>query len=146
MARPLLQLSVVTHLRELLGSGFAGMVGTALDVGALVLLVEHTPLSIPAATFLAATAGAVACFLLNKHVAFRDHSRVTLPQIARFGIVAVAAALLLALAMQLVAVDLRVPYLAAKAMCAAGVFIAWTYPAQRRLVFRHRRPTPAPAV
>jgi hypothetical protein len=43
--------------------------------------------------------------------------------------------------MKIVAVDLRVPYLAAKALCAAAVFVAWTYPAQRRLVFR--RPVPA---
>jgi len=28
-----------------------------------------------------------------------------------------------------------VPYLAAKALCSLAVFAAWTYPAQRRLVF-----------
>lgn len=134
--------SVVKNLREMLAAGFGGVVGTTLDVFALVLLVERAGLSIPVATFLSATAGAVVCFLLNKHVAFRDRSKITLPQVARFGVVAVGAAFLLAVAMKLVAVDLRVPYLAAKALCAAAVFVAWTYPAQRRLVFKR----PAPAV
>jgi hypothetical protein len=44
----------------------------------------------------------------------------------------------MALAMQLVAVKLGVPYLLAKLICAATVFAVWTYPAQRRLVFRRR--------
>jgi putative flippase GtrA len=136
---------LVKNLRELLAAGLGGAVGTTIDVCALVLLVEQARLSIPLATFLSATAGAGVCFLMNKRIAFRDRSRVTLPQIARFGLVAVAAAFLLALAMKLVAVDLRVPYLAAKALCAATVFLAWTYPAQRRLVFK--RPAPvSPAV
>jgi putative flippase GtrA len=38
--------------------------------------------------------------------------------------------------MQLVAVDLHVPYLLAKSICAAVVFVLWSYPAQKRLVFR----------
>jgi hypothetical protein len=42
----------------------------------------------------------------------------------------------MALAMHLVAVTLGVPYLVAKLICAAVVFAAWTYPAQRRIVFR----------
>jgi putative flippase GtrA len=75
-------------------------------------------------------------FLLNKHFAFRDRSRINRRQLARFGLVAVATALLMAGAMQLVAVELGVPYLIAKLLCAAVVFAVWTYPAQRRLVFR----------
>jgi putative flippase GtrA len=54
----------------------------------------------------------------------------------RFGLVAVVTAIWMALAMQLVAVELGVPYLLAKLICAAVVFAVWTYPAQRRLVFR----------
>lgn len=121
--------------RELLAAGLGGAIGTVTDVAVLVLLVELRAFSIPVSAFLAAAAGAVVCFLMNKHVAFRDRSKVTLSQVARFGLVAVAAALLMALAMRIVAVDLRLPYPAAKALCAAIVFIAWTYPAQRRLVF-----------
>jgi putative flippase GtrA len=101
----------------------------------LVLLVQHGVAIAPAA-FLGASAGAVTCFLLNKYVAFRDRSRVTMRQLVRFGLVAVATALLMALAMELVAVQLGVPYLLAKLACSATVFLVWTFPAQRRLVFR----------
>lgn len=128
----------------MLAAGLGGAIGTVLDFAALVLLVELGGRSIPVSTFLASTVGAAACFVMNKHVAFRDRTPVTLRQVARFGLVAVAAALLMACAMKIVAVDLRLPYPAAKVLCAAIVFVAWTYPAQRRLVFV-RRPVPAAA-
>ena len=103
----------------------------------LVLLVEHgTPIAL--AAFFAAAAGAVVCFTLNKYIAFRDRTPVTVEQIGRFGIVAVATALLMALAMELFAVKLRVPYLLAKLVCSAVVFAVWTYPAQRLRVFLPR--------
>ena len=135
----------VKNPREMFTAGLGGAIGTAIDFAVLVLLVELAHASIPMAAFLAASAGAVVCFVLNKYIAFRDRSPVTLHQIGRFGLVAVAAALLMACAMRIVAVDLGVPYPAAKVLCAAMVFVAWTYPAQRRLVFA-RRPEPAPAV
>jgi putative flippase GtrA len=133
----------VKNPREMLAAGLGGAIGTVIDFSALVLLVELGRVSIPVAAFLAASAGAVVCFVLNKHLAFRDRAPVTLHQIGRFGIVAVAAALLMALAMRIAAVDLGLPYPAAKVLCAAIVFVAWTYPAQRRLVFVRR---PATAV
>jgi putative flippase GtrA len=128
--------------RQLLAAGLGGALGTAIDFAVLVLLVERIRFSIPLSAFLAANSGAVVCFLMNKHVAFRDRTPVTLRQVGCFGFVVVAAALLMALAMRIVAVDLHVPYVAAKVLCAALVFVAWTYPAQRRLVFV-RRPAPA---
>ena len=110
-----------------------------LDVGVLVLLVEHhTPVA--AAAFCGAAAGAAMNFVLNKYLAFRDRSPITGRQLARFGRVAVATAALMAIAMQIVAVELGVPYLFAKLLCAAAVFAVWTYPAQRRLVFRRAVP------
>lgn len=134
----------VSKPREMFAAGLGGAIGTAIDFAVLVLLVELTRMTIPASAFLGALSGAAVCFVLNKHLAFRDRSPVTLQQVARFGFVAVAAALLMAGAMRIVAVDLRLPYPAAKALCAALVFLAWTYPAQRRLVFA-RRPTSASA-
>ncbi|MBC7975570.1 MAG: GtrA family protein [Myxococcales bacterium] len=125
------------NLRQLAAAGVSGAVGTGLDIAVLVLLVEHG-VRVPVAAFLGATAGAGINFALNKYVAFRDRSRIDVPQIARFGLVTVATAILMAGAMQLVAVDLGVPYLLAKLLCAAVVFAVWTYPAQRRLVFRRR--------
>ena len=123
------------NLREAVGSGACGALATGVDVSALVLLVHHhTP--VPAAAFVGAFAGAVTNFVLNKYVAFRDPRPVTTHQLARFGIVAVASALLMALLMEIVAVKLHVPYLLAKLVCAALVFAGWTYPAQRRVFGR----------
>ena len=135
LARRLLYLWVVNNVRQLAAAGMGGAIGSALDVAVLVLLVEHGT-RVPVAAFCGAAAGAVLNFALNKYIAFHDHSRITAPQLARFGSVAVATAILMALAMQLVAVTLGVPYLLAKLICAAAVFAVWTYPAQRRLVFR----------
>ncbi len=81
--------------RELLAAGFGGAVGTGIDLAVLVLMVKHG-VTVPVATFLAALAGAATNFLLNKYVAFQDHSPIDLRQLARFGFVAVAAALLMA--------------------------------------------------
>lgn len=133
----------VKNAREMLAAGFGGVVATVCDVVALVLLVEVLQVAIPVSAFLASAVGAAACFLLNKHVAFRDRTPVTLSQVVRFGFVAVATACLMAVMMKLVAVDLRVPYLAAKLICAATIFVAWTYPAQRRLVFVRREISPS---
>jgi putative flippase GtrA len=76
---------------------------------------------------------------MNKYIAFRDRTPITWQQLGRFGAVAVTTALLMALSMQLVAVELGVPYLLAKLICAVLVFVAWGYPAQRRLVFEPAR-------
>ena len=127
------------NLRQLATAGVGGAVGTGLDIAVLVLLVEHGT-SVPVAAFFGAAAGALVNFAINKYVAFRDHSRISAMQLARFGLVTVATAILMAVAMQLVAVDLGVPYLLAKLICAAVVFAVWTYPAQRRLVFRRVAP------
>jgi len=125
----------VKNLRQLAAAGMGGAVGSVLDVATLVLLVEHGT-RVPVAAFCGAAAGAVVNFALNKYIAFRDRSRINRRQLARFGLVAVATAVMMALAMQLVAVKLGVPYLLAKLLCAAVVFAVWTYPAQRRLVFQ----------
>jgi len=128
----------------MLASGLSGAVGSGLDIGTLILLKEWAHMSTPVAAFIAASVGAVVCFVMNKHVAFRDRRPVTATKLARFGIVAVVTAFLMAFAMKVVADDLGVPYIAAKLLCAAIVFVAWTYPAQRRLVFR-QRPLAVPA-
>ena len=123
------------NLREMFAAGLGGAAGTVVDMTSLVLLVERgTPVA-PSA-FIAASGGAVVCFLMNKYIAFADGTPVSKQQVARFGLVAVATAMLMALMMQLTVVGLGVQYVAAKILCSALVFLAWTYPAQRRLVFR----------
>jgi putative flippase GtrA len=130
------------RLREMVTAGLGGISATVVDVTLLVLMVEHgTPVAL--AAFIAASCGAAVGFTMNKYIAFRDRSPISFMQCGRFALVAVATALLMAGAMQLFAVQLGLPYLAAKVVCSALVFLAWTYPAQRRLVFR-RRPRLSP--
>jgi len=122
-------------LRQAVASGAGGVAATAVDCLALMLQVRHgTP--VPVAAFISAALGACVGFTMNKYVAFRDRSSITAAQLGRFGFVALATALLMAVAMEVVAVKMRVPTLVAKLICSACVFIAWTYPAQRRLVFQ----------
>jgi len=134
LARRLLKRWFVKNPRQLLTAGIAGALGTGLDLGVLVLLVGHH-VAIPLATFIAALAGAVANFALNKYVAFRDRSPIRLGQVARFHLVAVVGALLMAAAMKVATARVGAPVVAAKLACAAVVFAIWTYPAQRHLVF-----------
>jgi putative flippase GtrA len=134
MARALLCPGTM-NLRQITAAGLGGAIATAVDVTTLVLQVRHgTPIAL--AAFVAAAAGAVVCFAFNKYLAFRDRDPVTIQQLARFGVVAAVTALGMALAMQLIAVEFGVPYLSAKLICSVLVFLTWTYPAQRRLVFR----------
>jgi putative flippase GtrA len=129
------------QLRQMASAGIGGIAATAVDVSLLVQLVKHGTSVAPAA-FIAATAGAAVGFTINKYIAFRDHSPIHFKQLGRFACVAVTTALLMALAMHIIAVKLGAPVLVAKILCSAVVFVAWTYPAQRRLVFRRRHPQP----
>jgi putative flippase GtrA len=125
------------QLRQMFSAGLGGVAATTVDVVVLLLLVKHgTPVA--AAAFIAAATGAVVGFTMNKYIAFRDRSPVTFEQLARFAGVAVASALLMAMGMQIVAVKIGAPVLVAKVICSALIFVAWTYPAQRRLVFKPR--------
>jgi putative flippase GtrA len=118
--------------RHLLGACAAGVAATAVDVGALATLV-HRGAPVALATFVGCAAGAVTSFTVSKYVAFGDHSPVSAGQLARFAVIALVTALVMAAAMQLVAVGLGVPYLLAKLLCAAAIFVGWSFPAQRRL-------------
>jgi putative flippase GtrA len=93
---------------------------------------------VPLATFVAAMAGAVTNFTLNKYVAFRDRSPISVGQVARYHLVAIVGALSMAGAMRMATANPAVPVVAAKLACAAVVFAIWSYPAQRRLVFARR--------
>jgi putative flippase GtrA len=112
-----------------------------LDIAVLWTLV-HAGVAVAVAAFLGAISGAVACFVINKRVAFADRSPTTFDQVGRFTLVAVATALFMAVAMHVVAVWAGVPVLAAKLVCAAVVFAAWSYPAQKKFVFRRFAPHP----
>ena len=120
----------------MLAAGLGGGAATVVDMTVLVVLVETMHAPVAMAAFVAAACGALVGFAWGKYLAFRDRSPLGVRQVLRFAGVALATALLLALAMQVFAVELRVPYVLAKLICSAVVFGAWTYPAQRRFVFR----------
>ena len=142
MAHRVLIVLAIMQLRQMATAGLGGIAATVVDVSSLLLMVKQgTPVAL--AAFIAAACGAAVGFTMNKYIAFRDRSPISVEQCGRFAIVAVATALLMALAMHIIAVKLGAPYLLAKLICSALVFLGWTYPAQRRLVFR-RRPRLSP--
>jgi putative flippase GtrA len=133
--------AVTRNARSVLGASAGGVTATLLDISVLWTLV-HAGVAVALAAFVGALSGAVACFVINKRVAFADRSPVTFEQVGRFSLVAVATALFMAAAMHVVAVWGGVPVLAAKLVCAAVVFVAWSYPAQKKFVFRPIAPHP----
>jgi putative flippase GtrA len=116
-------------------AGVGGALATGIDMATLLVL---TKLAMPVAiaAFLASSIGALVAFSFNKYVAFRDRSPLAFEQVARFGFVALTTALAMAGSMKLLVEHGHLAVWLAKLECAAVVFVAWTYPAQRRLVFR----------
>jgi putative flippase GtrA len=121
--------------KRMMRVGVSGMVATAVDVTALVLLVELLRSHVTIAAFLAAALGGVTNFLINKYWAFDDDAPLEIRQIAIYALVSLVTAAFTAAAIHILAVLIGVPYLIAKAIAAALVFLIWTYPAQARLVF-----------
>ena len=123
-----------THKR-ILKSGASGVVASVIDLSMLLVMVELFGVQLALAVFLCASAGAVASFLVNKYWAFGDSSPFSMTQVLTFALVALGSSLGLSLIVQLLSVGAGVPYLASKAIGALLLFVAWTYPAQSRLVF-----------
>src|SRR5690606_33338973 len=92
--------------------------------------------------------GGIANFLINKYWAFDDEAPLEIRQITLYAMVSVVTAAFVAVAVHILAVLIGLPYLLAKAIAAALVFLCWTYPAQSRLVFPSAgaaAPEPEPA-
>ena len=126
--------------RPTLFACLGGIAATVVDVVVLTTLVE-LGVAVALAAAIGVLAGAVAGFGASKYVAFRDRTPLSVRQVGAFGLVAVGTALLMAIAMQVSAVWLGVPYLLAKALCAAVLFFAWSLPAQKRFVFEMPSPS-----
>ncbi len=129
--------------KRMMRVGVSGMVATAVDVTALVLLVELLRSHVTIAAFLAASLGGVTNFFINKYWAFADDQPLEIRQIAIYALVSLVTAAFTAAAIHILAVLIGVPYLFAKAIAAALVFLIWTYPAQARLVFPEAADQPA---
>ena len=125
---------VPTRLRGVLGASVGGVTSTAVDVLVLALLVK-AGMNVAFAAFIGAASGAGICFLLNKYVAFRDHSPIDIRQVAMFSIVAFGSAFLMAITMHVACNVGHLPTMTAKLICGLLIFACWSDPAQRRLVF-----------
>jgi len=123
---------------RLLKVGLSGCLATAVDVAALVVLVERLGVYVTLAAFLAALCGGVTNFLVNKFWAFRDSSRIDIRQVIAYALVSLATAIFVAAAVHLLAVIIGWPYLIAKAIAAISIFLAWGYPAQAKFVFPNK--------
>lgn len=123
--------------------GVSGIVATTVDVTALVLLVELLRSHVTIAAFLAASLGGVTNFFINKYWAFDDDAPLQIRQITIYALVSLVTAAFTAAAIHILAVLIGVPYLIAKAIAAALVFLIWTYPAQARLVFPEAAEVPS---
>jgi putative flippase GtrA len=124
------------NVREAVWAALSSIAAGVVDFGVLIALVQHG-VGVAVSAFIAAACGAVVNFACSKYLAFCDRSPLTLRQALRFAGVSLGGAVLIALTMQVSAVGLGVPYVLAKLLCSTLVFAAWTYPAQRYLVFRN---------
>ena len=129
--------------KRMIRVGVSGVVATSIDVATLIFLVEVVGCHVTLAAFLAAALGGVSNFLINKYWAFRDGSPIDLRQVSVYAFVSLITAAFVAAAVHLLAVVMVLPYLLAKAIAAALVFVVWTYPAQARLVFPMAAAPPA---
>jgi putative flippase GtrA len=121
--------------KRMMRVGVSGVVATGVDVAALILLVELFRSHVTIAAFLAAALGGVTNFVINKYWAFDDDAPLEIRQVAIYALVSLVTAAFTAAAIHILAVLIGIPYLIAKAIAAALVFVIWTYPAQARLVF-----------
>lgn len=113
----------------------SSILATTVDVVALVALVEVLGMHVTVAAFLAAVCGGVTNFLVNKYWAFADVAPLDVRQVSLYVVVSLVNAMFVAASLHVFAVLIGVPYLAAKAVAAALVFLVWSYPAQAKLVF-----------
>jgi putative flippase GtrA len=111
-----------------------GIAASAIDVAALIGLVELAAVPVSVSAFLAAAAGAAFQFIVNKRWCFADCSRFDVRQVGAYLVVCIGTWTFVALSVHVICA-LGAPYLAAKAIAAAAVFVAWSYPAQARFVF-----------
>ncbi len=125
--------------KRVLKVGFSGIVAALVDLFVLLVLVELAGVPVVSAVFLGASCGAVASFFVNKFWAFGDRAPITLWQLFSFTGVALGSAFGVAAMVQLLSVQLGLPYLLAKGIAALLFFACWTYPVQARFVFARRR-------
>ncbi len=128
--------SMTARGKRVMKVGCSGALAAVVDVSVLLALVELFGVSVVIAVFIAASSGAVASFIVNKYWAFGDKAPITVLQVSTFVGVALGSAFGVSAVVQLLSVQLGLPYLLAKGIGALVLFAFWTYPVQSRVVFR----------
>lgn len=119
--------------RQLSSFAGVGVLATALHYGMLVGLVEGARIGAPAAAFAGSVAGALLSYVLNRRHTFRSarpHRRAG----TRFALVALGAAMLTYLLMQLFVNGFGAPYIPAQ-IVTTGLVMIWTFLAHRGWTF-----------
>lgn len=124
-----------TKTGRLVRTGVSGLAATAIDVMALVAFVELADAPVALAAFLGAVMGAGCNFTLSKFWAFRCPEPIDPKQVFTYAMVSFVTACVMAGSVHFLAVNIGMPYLLAKGIAAAVVFLVWSYPAQAKLVF-----------
>ena len=122
-----------TQAKILARSAGVGLVATAVDLGALLLLVQACGLDPRVANVPALLLGVVAQFLGNKLVAFRDRSPDVGRQGARFLLVEAGALLLNAAAFHLLVTLTPLPYPAARVLGQSLIYFGYSFPLWGRI-------------
>ena len=113
---------------------------TALDFGALMLLVEIFGVNYVLATWIVTIVGALSNFAINRSWAFADSDGRAHWQLARFVPVQAGSSLLQTAGVWFLTGFGGLPYLGSKLAVSVTVFLGWNYPLNRFFVFRRPRP------
>jgi putative flippase GtrA len=109
---------------------------TAVDFAAMIALVEALGVSPVVATAAGATLGAVTNFVLGRVWIFRRHVGHWAAQAARYAVVSAAGAGLNAFGEHVAHDVAGLQYVVGRVFVSVGVSLLWSFPMQRRFVFR----------
>ncbi len=115
------------------------LAATLLDFSVMVVCVQRLGLSAVTATAIGASVGAVTNFLLGRAWIFRRHSGHWAGQATLYALVSGGGAGCNTLGEHLMHDVEHVQYVEARALVSVAVSLLWSFPMQRRFVFREGR-------
>lgn len=125
--------------RQLARHHAAAITATAIDYLVMVLCVERAGLHAVAATPIAAFAGAVVSFVMNRWLTYKTVDLPASHQAWRYALVSLVSLGLNTAGEYFFHVVVRIEYLLARVITSVIVSNAWNYPMQRYFVFARPR-------
>jgi putative flippase GtrA len=119
-------------------SQIASLIASAVDFGALILLVQVGRMWYVAATALGAGLGAFINFLLGRHWSFAAVEQVVRDQALRYAAVAAISLVLNSLTVYLFTAYWNIHYAISRIIAAVLIGLLFNFPLHRRFVFGHR--------